>query len=175
MISTWTKVGTARRACIMESFQTGLFDCCKSEHTVAHGRVVNTSRWVTLKAFFCPCILLGENTQRLSPECQNEVYCHKWNCVGYVLLNALSGVLATTTSPYLDSCTLGAAALHASERDALMREFDITTEPSSAETFLRATFCTCCALAQESREITIRQHLDTAGLLYEAPRPVDMM
>ncbi len=159
----------------MDSFQTGLCDCFKSEHTTTHGRVVNTSRWVTLKAFFCPCILLGENTQRLSPERQNEVYCQNWNCVGYVALNALSGVLASTTSPYLDECNLGASALHASERDALMRDFDITTEPSSAETFLKATFCTCCALAQESREITIRQHLESTGLLYEPPHPVEML
>ena len=84
-------------------------------------------------------------------------------------------MLATTTSPYLDICTLGAYALHASERDALMREFDITTEPSSAETFLKATFCACCALAQESREITIRQHLESTGLLYEPPQPVEML
>ena len=159
----------------MDSFQTGLCDCFKSEHTTTHGRVVNTSRWVTLKAFFCPCILLGENTQRLSPERQNEVYCQNWNCVGYVALNALSGALASTTSAYLDIFNLGAYALHASERDALMRDFDITTEPSSAETFLKATFCTCCALAQESREITIRQHLESTGLLYEPPHPVEML
>jgi len=158
----------------METFQTGLFDCFKSKHTTAHGRVVDTSRWVTIKACLCPCILLHENTRRLTPERQNEVYCQGWNCFGYVALNALSGVFATTTSPYLDECILGAAALHASERDALMREFDITSEPSSAETFLKATFCACCALAQESREITIRQHLDSAGLLYEAPHPVEM-
>ena len=159
---------------IHESFQTGLCDCFKSEHTT-HGHVVNTSRWVTLKAFFCPCILLGENTRRLSPERQNEVYCHNWNCLGYVTLNALSGVLASTTSPYLDSCTLGAAALHASERDALMREFKIKTEPNSAETFLKVAFCPCCALAQESREITIRQHLDSMGrLYYEPPSAVEM-
>lgn len=158
----------------MDGFQTGLFDCFKSTHTTAHGHIVDTSRWVTAKALFCPCILLGENTQRLSPERQNEVYCQNWNCVGYVALNALSGVLATTTSPYLDECTLGAAALHASERDALMREFHIKTEQSSAETFLKATFCSCCALAQESREITIRQHLGRSGLIYEAPELEEM-
>ena len=173
MLDEWATLSDAR--VVMDSFQTGLCDCFKSVHTTAHGRVVNTSRWVTLKAFFCPCILLGENTQRLSPERQNEVYCQNWNCVGYVALNALSGALASTTSAYLDIFNLGAAALHASERDALMRDFDITTEPSSAETFLKATFCTCCALAQESREITIRQHLESTGLLYEPPHPVEML
>jgi Cys-rich protein (TIGR01571 family) len=157
----------------MDGFQTGLFDCFKSTHTTAHGHIVDTSRWVTAKALFCPCILLGENTQRLDLE-PGQVYCQQWNAVGYVAFAALSGALATTTSPVLDSCTLGAAALHASERDALMREFDITTEQSSAETFLKATFCACCALAQESREITIRQHLGSSGLIYEAPEPEEM-
>lgn len=157
----------------MDGFQTGLFDCFKSEHTVAHGHVVNTSRWVTVKAFFCPCIVLSENTRRLDLEL-GQVYCQQWNCLGYVAFNALSAVLVGTTSPYLDECTLGAAALHASERDALMREYDITTEPSSAETFLKATFCPWCALSQESREITIRQHLGSSGLLYEPPEPEEM-
>lgn len=156
----------------MDRFQTGLFDCFKSEHTTAHGHVVNASRWVTVKAFFCPCIVLSENTRRLNLEL-GQVYCQQWNCLGYTAFIALSGVLGWVGYP-MNECALGAAALHASERDALMREYDITTEPSSAETFLKATFCPCCALSQESREITIRQHLGSSGLSYEPPEPEEM-
>ena len=159
----------------MDRFQTGLCDCFKSEHTTDVRRVVNTSRWVTLKAFFCPCILLGENTQRPYP--LND----RTRCTARV--GTVSGTSYSTRSrvcsllrrpPYLDICTLGAYALHASERDALAGEFDITTEPSSAETFLKATLCLLRARTRVAR-ITIRQHLESTGLLYEPPQPVEML
>jgi len=159
----------------MNRFQTGLFDCCNSKHTTVHGHVVHTSRCLPVKAFFCPCIVLAENTRRLDLDEQldDQVYCQRWNCLGYTAFIALSGVLGWVGYP-MNECRIGAAALHASERDALMREYDITTERSSAETFLKATFCPWCALSQESREITIRQHLEIAGLLYEPPQPEEM-
>ena len=116
VLDEWATLSDAR--VVMDSFQTGLCDCFKSVHTTAHGRVVNTSRWVTLKAFFCPCILLGE-TRSASPLNARTRYTARIELRRVRRTQrALGCVLATTTSPYLDECTLGAAALYASERDA---------------------------------------------------------
>ena len=55
---------------------------------------------------------------------------------------------------------MGASALHASERDALMRKYGITSERDSSETCFKTTCCWWMALAQESREITIREQIN---------------
>jgi hypothetical protein len=67
--------------------------------------------------------------------------------------------------------SFGAAALHASERDALMRKYGITSERDSAETCFKTTCCWWVALAQESREITIREQIND---LYEPPEHMEM-
>ena len=119
----------------MSDFHTGLFDCCKSEYTLSNGRVVKLSRWESLKAFLCPCIVLEENTKRLDLQ-PNTIYCQNWNCLGYFMLQTLSATLIGTTPNsgmyFGDNIIMGASALHASERDALMRKYGITSERDSA-------------------------------------------
>lgn len=158
----------------MDDFHTGLFDCCKSEYVLNHGRVVKFSRLESLKAFLFPCVVLEENTRRLNLE-PNSVYCQNWNCFGYFILgcfsNALLGSTGVENLALGHDVLLGASALHASERDALMRKYGITSERNSAETCCKTTFCWWMALAQESREITIREHLDHP---YQAPPQMEM-
>ena len=147
----------------MNDFHTGLFDCCKSEHTLHNGRVIKFSRLEPLKAFICPCLVLEENTRRLDLE-PNTIYCQKWNCFGYWVLGLTSAALISsvgTDAPYFgDDFVLGAAALHASERNALIKKYEITTESDPATTCFKTYCCSCCSLAQESREITIREQMN---------------
>ena len=158
----------------MSDFHTGLFDCCKSEYTLNNGRVVKLNRWESLKAFLLPCIVLEENTRRLDLE-PNTIYCQKWNCLGYFMLQTLSATLIGTTPHsgmyFGDNIIIGAAALHASERDALMRKYGITSEQDSAETCFKTTCCWWMALAQESREITIREQINDP---YQPPPNMEM-
>jgi Cys-rich protein (TIGR01571 family) len=158
----------------MSDFHTGLFDCCKSEYTLSNGRVVKLSRLESLKAFLCPCVVLEENTRRLDLE-PNTIYCQNWNCLGYFVLQTLSATLIGTTpnsGMYLgDNIIMGASALHASERDALMRKYGITSERDSAETCFKTTCCWWMALAQESREITIREQNNDP---YQSPLNMEM-
>ena len=158
----------------MSDFHTGLFDCCKSEYTLSNGRVVKLSRWESLKAFLCPCIVLEENTKRLDLQ-PNTIYCQNWNCLGYFMLQTLSATLIGTTPNsgmyFGDNIIMGASALHASERDALMRKYGITSERDSAETCFKTTCCWWMALAQESREITIREQNNDP---YQPPLNMEM-
>jgi len=158
----------------MSDFHTGLFDCCKSEYTLNNGRVVKFSRLESLKAFICPCIVLEENTRRLNLE-PKSIYCQNWNCLGYCMFGLLStGLVALIGDDgvYMaNDVSFGAAALHASERDALMRKYGITSERDSAETCFKTTCCWWVALAQESREITIREQINDP---YEPPEYMEM-
>ena len=158
----------------MNDFHTGLFDCCKSEHTLHNGRVIKFSRLESLKAFLCPCIVLEENTRRLDLE-PNSIYCQNWNCFGYFILGIISASFASIPGQdglyASDNILLGAAALHASERDALMRKYGITGEQESAVTCCKTSCCAWMALAQESREITIREHINDP---YEPPEHMEM-
>ena len=158
----------------MNDFHTGLFDCCKSEHTLHNGRVIKFSRLESLKAFLCPCIVLEENTRRLDLE-PNSIYCQNWNCFGYFILGIISAAFASIPGQEglyaSDDILLGAAALHASERDALMRKYGITSESESAITCFKTSCCWWMALAQESREITIRQQINDP---YQAPLDMEM-
>ena len=158
----------------MNDFHTGLFDCCKSEHTLSNGRVIKFSRLESLKAFLCPCIVLEENTRRLNLE-PNSIYCQNWNCFGYFILGIISAAFASIPGQdglyASDTILLGAAALHASERDALMRKYGITSESESAITCFKTSCCWWMALAQESREITIREQITNP---YEPPEHMEM-
>jgi len=95
--------------------------------------------------------------------------------MGYWMFGLLSTALIGTIgndTPYVgDDFILGAAALHASERDALMRKYGITSEQESAATCCKTTFCWWMALAQESREITIREQITNP---YEPPERMEM-
>ena len=158
----------------MSDFHTGLFDCCKSEYTLSNGRVVKFSRLESLKAFLFPCVVLGENTRRLDLE-PNTIYCQNWNCLGYWTFGLLSAALISsigTDAPYFgDDFVLGAAALHASERNALIKKYKITTESDPATTCFKTYCCGCCSLAQESREITIREQIINP---YQPPLDMEM-
>jgi len=158
----------------MNDFHTGLFDCCKSEHILHNGHVIKFSRLESLKAFLCPCIVLEENTRRLDLE-PNSIYCQNWNCFGYFILGIISAAFASIPGQdglYVsNNILLGASALHASERDALMRKYGITSERDSAVTCFKTTCCWWMALAQESREITIRQQINDS---YQAPEIPEM-
>jgi len=158
----------------MNDFHTGIFDCCKSEHTLHNGRVIQFSRLESLKAFLCPCIVLEENTRRLDLE-PNSIYCQNWNCFGYFILGIISAAFASIPGQAVlsvsDNILLGAAALHASERDALMRKYGITSENESATTCFKTSCCWWMALAQESREITIRQQNNDP---YQAPLNIEI-
>ena len=158
----------------MNDFHTGLFDCCKSQYTLSNGHVVKFSRLESLKAFVCPCIVLGQNTERLDLQ-PNTIYCQNWNCLGYFILGMISTAFASIPGQnglYVsDDILIGAAALHASERDALMRKYGITSEKESVETFFKTSCCWWMALAQESREITIREQINDP---YQAPLDMEM-
>jgi hypothetical protein len=158
----------------MNDFHTGLFDCCKAEYTLNNGRVIKFSRLESLKAFVCPCIVLEENTRRLYLE-PKSIYCQNWNCLGYFILGMISTAIASIPGQdglyFSDNILLGAAALHASERDALMRKYGITSERDSAVTCFKTTCCWWMALAQESREITIREQINDP---YQAPEISEM-
>ena len=147
----------------MNDFHTSLFDCCKSEYTLHNGRVIKFSRLESFKAFLCPCIVLEENTKRLDLE-PNTIYCQNWNCFGYFILGIISAAFASIPGQdglyASDNILLGAAALHASERDALMRKYGITSESESAITCFKTSCCWWMALTQESREITIREQMN---------------
>ena len=58
-----------------------------------------------------------------------------------------------------------------SVRDALNIKYGITQGSGSLQTWLTVSFCLNCALAQEAREIKIREHIANSAHLDESFEP----
>ena len=72
---------------------------------------------------------------------------------------------------------LGPIAIPASVRDALNIKYGITQGSGSAQTWLTVSMCLVCALAQEAREIKIREHVANSAHLddsFEPPKVQEM-
>ena len=68
-------------------------------------------------------------------------------------------------------------AIPASVRDALNTKYGITQGSGSAQTWLTVGWCLVCALAQEAREIKIREHVANSAHLddsFEPPKVQEM-
>ena len=71
----------------------------------------------------------------------------------------------------------GPIAINASVRDALNIKYGITQGSGSAQTWLTVNMCLVCALAQEAREIKIREHVANSAHLddsFEPPKVQEM-
>lgn len=195
----------------LDKYQTSLFGCFSDKVELRSGEVIPIDCvGLNLKAFFCPCLLLQENTNNLRLE-PNSVLCQQRNGIACCLLAALqslslgfmvpslleapeplpafepgdlrnvkllTGISAGITSfccsrpcsvlglflnPLLGLGTLslwGAVTIQSSARDGLNRKYGITSGIGSAQTWFTVQFCLCCALAQEAREIIIRDSAD---------------
>ena len=72
---------------------------------------------------------------------------------------------------------LGPLAIPASVRDALNIKYGITQGSGSLQTWLTVSWCLNCALAQEAREIKIREHIANSAHLddsFEPPKVQEM-
>ena len=67
--------------------------------------------------------------------------------------------------------SLPVIAFPVSVRDALNTKYGITQGSGSAQTWLTVAFCLVCALAQEAREIKIREHVANSSNLEESFEP----
>ena len=72
---------------------------------------------------------------------------------------------------------LGPITIPASVRDALNIKYGITQGSGSLQTWLTVSWCLNCALAQEAREIKIREHIANSAHLddsFEPPKVQEM-
>ena len=162
---------------LSNQYQTGLFDCFSNKVKLQDNREVEIDCFdLNLKCCLCPCLLLQENTNnlRLNP---NSVLCQQRTglscCAIWVALSILLALLgnAKVYRPGPVLINAGLFSIPASVRDALNIKYGITQGSGSLQTWLTVSFCLNCALAQEAREIKIREHIANSLHLDESFEP----
>ena len=190
---------------LSNQYQTGLFDCFSNKVKLQDNRGVEIDCLaVNLKACICPCLLLQENTNnmRLKP---NSVLCQQRTglscCAIWVALPILFNfseyhdmLLDWDNFDFLrkakefspkpihlrvksELLNVGLYSIPASVRDALNIKYRITQGSGSLQTWLTVRCCLNCALAQEAREIKIREHIANSAHLddsFEPPKVQEM-
>ena len=169
---------------LSNQYQTGLFDCFSNKVKLQDNREVEIDCLaVNLKACICPCLLLQENTNnmRLKP---NSVLCQQRTglscCAIWVaLLNPKLLIALGNAKVYQLTLLINAGlySIPASVRDALNIKYGITQGSGSLQTWLTVSWCLNCALAQEAREIKIREHIANSAHLddsFEPPKVQEM-
>ena len=179
---------------LSNQYQTGLFDCFSNKVKLQDNREVEIDCLaVNLKACICPCLLLQENTNnlRLKPNsvlCQQRTglsCCAIWvalpilfnfslyyySIVDWDNFDFLRKAKESPSGLYSELLNVGVYSIPASVRDALNIKYRITQGSGSLQTWLTVRCCLNCALAQEAREIKIREHVANSLHLDESFEP----
>jgi len=85
----------------LDKYQTSLFGCFADKVELRNGEVIPIDAvGLNLKAFFCPCLLLQENTNNLRLE-PNSVLCQQRNGIACCLLTPLQSLFLGFAVPSL--------------------------------------------------------------------------
>lgn len=121
-----------------------------------------------VEALFCPCCVLRENLKYLERIDPSSAATHSscdadGHCFGYGSFELLQTAVWAVTAFFVQPVGVGfavniASIFHCSARDRVLKLYGITHRSSECQnTCLETYFCAPCALAQERREIVIRE------------------
>ena len=135
----------------MNEWSTGLCQCCSSNSCCA--------------TCFCPCVVFGEITEKMSPDETCFGGDQQGACCCYFLLVALfqwAGFVDWFgTATFVFPCTL---CLRCPLRRAIRKKYNI--EGSDCNDCMVSWCCSCCSLVQEYEEVRRRQP-STMNSMYE--------